>query len=131
MDTERQPSTNPEPNRAAVADERDAERGYVVALTALLLVPMLVFTAFATDVGAWYVRAQEIQRAADAAAAYGRLKQLDKENNLADFIRSQGVEIYTPDLEAFRTHVQAQYVGSEFAATWPEGVLEKINALGN
>lgn len=72
-----------------------------------------------------------VQRAADAAAAYGRLKQLDKENNLADFIRSQGVEIYTPDLEAFRTHVQAQYVGSEFAASWPEGVLEKINALGN
>ena len=72
-----------------------------------------------------------VQRAADAAAAYGRLKQLDKENNLADFIRSQGVEIYSPDLDAFRNHVQAQYVGSEFAATWPEGVLEKINALGN
>ncbi|MDG1413772.1 MAG: C4-dicarboxylate ABC transporter, partial [Alphaproteobacteria bacterium] len=72
-----------------------------------------------------------VQRAADAAAAYGRLKQLDKENSLADFIRSNGVEIYTPDLEAFRTHVQAQYVGSEVAATWPEGVLEKINALGN
>ena len=72
-----------------------------------------------------------VQRAADAASAWGRLKQLDKENNLADFIRSQGVEIYTPDLDAFRTHVQAQYVGSEFAASWPDGVLEKINALGN
>ena len=72
-----------------------------------------------------------VQRAADAAAAYGRLKQLDKENNLAEFIRSQGVEIYTPDLAAFRKHVQAQYVGSEFAATWPNGVLERINALGN
>ena len=34
-----------------------------------------------------------VQRAADAASAWGRLKQLDKENNLADFIRSQGVEI--------------------------------------
>lgn len=72
-----------------------------------------------------------VQRAADAAAAVGRLRQLDKENSLADFIRSQGVEIYTPDLEAFRTHVQAQYVDSEFAEAWPEGVLEQINALGN
>ncbi|MDC0970902.1 TRAP transporter substrate-binding protein DctP [Alphaproteobacteria bacterium] len=72
-----------------------------------------------------------VQRAADAAAAYGRLKQLDKENNLADYIRNQGVEIYTPNLDAFREHVQAQYVGSEFAASWPDGVLEKINALGN
>jgi len=72
-----------------------------------------------------------VQRAADAAAAWGRLKQLEKETDLADFIRSEGVEIYTPDLEAFRTHVQAQYVGSEFAESWPEGVLEQINALGN
>ena len=72
-----------------------------------------------------------VQRAADAAAAYGRLKQLDKENNLAEFIRSQGVEIYTPDLKAFREHVQAQYAGSDVAKSWPAGVLNKINALGN
>ena len=72
-----------------------------------------------------------VQRGADAAAAVGRLKQLERENNLAEFIRSQGVEVYTPDLEAFRTHVQEQYVGSEFAAAWPDGLLEKINALGN
>lgn len=72
-----------------------------------------------------------VQRAADAAAAYGRLKQLEKENSLADFIRSQGVEIYTPDSAAFRKHVQSQYIGSEFASAWPKGVLEKINALGN
>ncbi len=72
-----------------------------------------------------------VQRATDAAAAYGRLKQLDKENSLADFIRSQGVEIYTPDLGAFRTHVQAQYVGTEASEAWPEGVLERINELGN
>ncbi|MEM9205622.1 MAG: TRAP transporter substrate-binding protein DctP [Pseudomonadota bacterium] len=71
-----------------------------------------------------------VQRAADAAAAVGRLRQLDLENSLADRIRSEGVEIYTPDLEAFRTHVQQQYVGSEFAESWPEGVLERINALG-
>ena len=72
-----------------------------------------------------------VQRAADAAASYGRLKQLDMENNLAEFIRSQGVEIYTPDLAAFRSHVQSQYVGSEAAASWPDGVLDRINALGN
>jgi hypothetical protein len=59
------------------------------------------------------------------------LKQLDMENSLADYIRSQGVEIYTPDLAAFRSHVQAQYVGSEAASAWPAGVLDKINALGN
>lgn len=72
-----------------------------------------------------------VQSAADAAASVGRLRQLDLEASLAAFIEENGVEIYEPDLAAFRTHVQAQYVGSEFAASWPEGVLEAINALGN
>ncbi|WFE90371.1 TRAP transporter substrate-binding protein DctP [Roseibium porphyridii] len=72
-----------------------------------------------------------VQKAADAAAESGRKKQLELEDSLASFITEQGVEIYEPDLTAFRDHVQAQYVGSEFAASWPEGVLEKINALGN
>lgn len=72
-----------------------------------------------------------VQQAADAAAESGRQKQLAKEEELVSFLQGQGMEIYEPDLAAFRTHVQAQYVGSEFAKAWPEGVLEKINALGN
>ena len=72
-----------------------------------------------------------VQQAADAAAESGRQKQLAKEEELVSFLQEKGMEIYEPDLAAFRTHVQAQYVGSEFAKAWPEGVLEKINALGN
>jgi hypothetical protein len=45
--------------------------------------------------------------------------------------RRTGSTIYEPDLAAFRSHVQEQYKGSEFAAAWPEGVLDKINALGD
>ena len=72
-----------------------------------------------------------VQKAADAAAEAGRKKQLELEGSLVSFLKEQGMEIYEPDTAAFRTHVQSQYVGSEFAASWPEGVLEKINALGN
>ena len=72
-----------------------------------------------------------VQRAADAAASVGRLRQLELENNLAAYLEDNGVEVYTPDLAAFREHVQAQYIGSEFAASWPDGVLDRINALGN
>lgn len=72
-----------------------------------------------------------VQRAADATASWARLKQLDMENNLADFIRSQGVDVYTPDVEAFRSHVQAVYAESDYVNDFPEGVLERINALGN
>ena len=114
-----------------VVDQKFYEVTKQIALTAHLV--DLNYIAFSKETWDSLDADQKmtVQRAADAAAAYGRLKQLDKENNLADFIRSQGVEIYTPDLEAFRTHVQSQYVGSEAAASWPEGVLEKINALGN
>ena len=114
-----------------VVDKKFYEVTKQIALTSHLV--DLNYIAFSKEVwdGLSADQQMTVQRAADAAAAYGRLKQLDKENNLADYIRSQGVEIYTPDLDAFRTHVQAQYVGSEFAASWPEGVLERINALGN
>ena len=71
-----------------------------------------------------------VQQAADAAAESGRLSQLQKEDELVAFLNDEGMEIYEPDLTAFREHVQSQYVGSEFAAAWPEGVLEKINSLG-
>lgn len=72
-----------------------------------------------------------VQAAADAAAESGRQAQLRLEDELVAFLEEQGMEIYEPDVEAFRNHVQAQYLDSEFAATWPEGVLEQINALGN
>jgi TRAP-type C4-dicarboxylate transport system substrate-binding protein len=72
-----------------------------------------------------------VQAAADAAAESGRAMQLEKETSLVSFLTENGLEIYAPDLSAFRTHVQGQYAGSELAASWPEGVLEKINSLGN
>ena len=51
---------------------RDGEEGgYILILTALLLIPLIAITALAIDIGAWYVRAQANQRAADAAALAG------------------------------------------------------------
>lgn len=48
--------------------EEHADLGYVLALTALLLVPLLAFTGFAVDLGAWYAQAGKLQRTADAAS---------------------------------------------------------------
>lgn len=45
--------------------------GFTIALTALMLVPLMAFTALAVDLGAWYARASQIQRAADAASLAG------------------------------------------------------------
>ena len=40
-------------------------------MTALLLVPLLAFAGLAVDVGGWYARGTQLQRAADAAALAG------------------------------------------------------------
>lgn len=73
----------------------------------------------------------KVQEAADAAAEFGRQNQLKKEDELVAFLEEQGLDVYEPDVAAFRDQVQKMYLESEYAATWPEGVLEKINALGN
>ena len=70
-----------------------------------------------------------LQAAADAAAESGRQAQLKKEEELVSFLRDKGLDIYEPDLDAFRSRVQRMYLESEFAKSWPEGILEKINAL--
>jgi len=70
-----------------------------------------------------------VQKAADDAAESGRQKQLALEDSLAQFFRDQGLDVYEPNLDAFRTHVQAEYQKSDFAKDWPAGVLEKVNAL--
>lgn len=72
-----------------------------------------------------------VEEAAIAAAESGRQAQLEKEANLVSFLTEQGLAVYEPDLKAFREHVQGQYAGSELAASWPDGLLDKINALGN
>lgn len=39
-----------------------------MAMTALLLIPLMIFAAFSVDIGAWYAHAARAQRASDAAA---------------------------------------------------------------
>jgi TRAP-type transport system periplasmic protein len=69
------------------------------------------------------------QAAADAAAETARTKQLGLEDELVQFFKDQGLKVYEPDLEAFRTKVQADYLASEYAAIWPAGIVDAINAL--
>ena len=76
-------------------------------------------------------RQETVTNAAKDAAEAGRQAQLAKEEELVSFLEEQGLEIYEPDVAAFREHVQGEYEGSEFAEAWPEGVLERINELGD
>lgn len=40
-------------------------------MTAMIIIPILIFAALATDVGAWFIKGDQAQRAADAAALAG------------------------------------------------------------
>jgi TRAP-type C4-dicarboxylate transport system substrate-binding protein len=69
------------------------------------------------------------QAAATAAIDASQQAHLDREAALADQFKADGLKIYEPDVAAFREHVQKMYLESDLAKDWPEGILEKINAL--
>lgn len=44
-------------------------------------------------------------------------------------LEAEGLTVTTPDLDAFRTFVQQKFMESDYAKSWPEGLLDRINAL--
>ena len=69
------------------------------------------------------------QAAVDKALAWSAAEHLKREAELADGFRKSGLEVYAPDVKAFREYAQKVYLGSDQAKDWPKGMLEKINAL--
>lgn len=70
-----------------------------------------------------------LQEAANDAADFARQQQLELESSLVGFLEEQGLDIYEPDLDAFRQHVQDAYLKSDYAKNWPDGLLARINSL--
>jgi len=69
------------------------------------------------------------QSAADKAIAWSANEHLKKEAELAEGFKKQGLDVYAPDINAFRTYAQKVYLASDEAKSWPAGMLEKINAM--
>ncbi|NVK30988.1 MAG: sialic acid TRAP transporter substrate-binding protein SiaP [Gammaproteobacteria bacterium] len=70
-----------------------------------------------------------VQKAADDAAESARQKQLKMEDELASFMRDQGLKVYEPNLAAFQKTVQDAYLNSDFSKTWVPGMIDQINGL--
>lgn len=51
--------------------QRSSDRGYVLATTALVMIPLLIVAAFSVDLGGFYTRAERLKRTAEAAALAG------------------------------------------------------------
>jgi TRAP-type C4-dicarboxylate transport system substrate-binding protein len=71
---------------------------------------------------------QKVTAAAQAAAAWNNDNRLKEESQLVEFFKKEGLQVTTPDVEAFRKAVQAAYQNSDYAKAWPKGLLERINA---
>ena len=74
-------------------------------------------------------RQKAFQDAADEAIAWSTAEHLKREAELADTFRKQGLKVYVPDQEAFRAYAQKVYLASDEAKEWPQGMLQKINAI--
>jgi len=72
---------------------------------------------------------ETLQSAVDAAIEKSTQRHLDREAELVQFFKDEGLKVYEPDRIAFRDYAQKKYLESEFAASWPDGMIDKINAL--
>jgi TRAP-type C4-dicarboxylate transport system substrate-binding protein len=70
---------------------------------------------------------QNLRAAAAAAAQFNNDNRIKEEAQIVDFFKQQGLQVTTPDVDAFRKAVQDTYAKSEYAKVWPAGLLERIN----
>ncbi len=72
---------------------------------------------------------EKVQAAADKAIAWSTAEHLKREEELAASFKEMGLDVYVPDVDAFRAHAQKMYLDSDLAKNWPAGLVDKINAL--
>jgi TRAP-type C4-dicarboxylate transport system substrate-binding protein len=72
---------------------------------------------------------KSFQASVDKAIAWSAAEHQKREAELAEGFRKQGLDVYAPDINAFRAHAQKVYLASDEAKEWPKGMLEKIGAI--
>ena len=76
-----------------------------------------------------FAQKRKVAAAAQAAITFNNENRIKEEAQLVDFFKKEGLQVSTPDVEAFRRTVQAAYQNSEYAKVWPKGLVERINAV--
>lgn len=71
----------------------------------------------------------KVKAAAAKAVEWNDAKRIQDEAELIAFFKEKGLKVYTPDLAAFRSTVQKAYLASPFAADWPAGIVDRVNAV--
>jgi TRAP-type C4-dicarboxylate transport system substrate-binding protein len=117
---------NPLPNVQAM-------KFYEVMSQIVLTSHVLGYDLLSVNLKAWEAmgaaKQKSFQAAVDKSIAWSAAEHLKREAELADGFKKQGLEVYTPDVNAFRAYAQKVYLASDEAKEWPKGMLDKINAL--
>ena len=72
---------------------------------------------------------QAMQAAADKAFEWSDAEYIKQEAELIEFFKGEGLDVYEPDVEAFRAYSNKKYLESPLSKDWPEGMVDRINAL--
>jgi TRAP-type C4-dicarboxylate transport system substrate-binding protein len=106
---------------------------YEVMSQIVLTSHLVAFDVLSMNLKAWNAmgpaKQQSFQAAVDKALAWSVEEHLKREAALAADFKKQGLEIYTPDINAFRAHAQKVYLASDEAKSWAPGILDKIQAV--
>ncbi len=70
-----------------------------------------------------------VEQAAKDAAAWTTDQIVDNESQLVEFFKGEGLQVYEPDVASFRDRAQKMYLESDFSKDWPDGLLDRINAV--
>ncbi len=70
-----------------------------------------------------------VMKAAKDASASITASIVKNEAELVDFFKGKGLKVYTPDVASFRARAQKMYLESDFSKDWPEGLIDRINAV--
>ncbi|MDP3758902.1 MAG: TRAP transporter substrate-binding protein DctP [Ramlibacter sp.] len=100
-----------------------------IVLTSHLVAFDLLTVNMKTWQGMTPAKQRAFQAAADKAIAWSAAEHGKRESELAETFRKQGLDVYVPNVSAFREYAQKVYLASDDAKTWPPGMLDKINAM--
>jgi TRAP-type transport system periplasmic protein len=112
-----------------------AAKFYEVSKQVVLTGHMVANIFFAVANDFWNSLTDEQKAAIEAAEAKAKAFNdagvIATEAEASAFFESKGVKVTTPDVAAFRDHVQKAFLESPFAEKWPAGMLDRINAAGS
>jgi TRAP-type C4-dicarboxylate transport system substrate-binding protein len=106
---------------------------YEVMSQIVLTSHLVAFDVLCMNLKTWNAmspaKQKSFQAAVDKALGWSVQEHLKREAELADTFKKAGLDVYTPDLSAFRSYAQKIYLASDEAKSWAPGILDKIAAV--